>query len=94
MSTPQSTFEIELKNHPGALSHVVGLFARRACNVEKLVCLPSDTGTTSRLWIATEAIADPARMARFVAGLEDVVTVRVGAETRVNTANRWPILEP
>jgi len=29
-----------VRNHPGVMSHVCGLFARRAFNVEGIICLP------------------------------------------------------
>ncbi len=31
--------EIDVNNHPGVMSHVVGLFSRRAYNVEGIICV-------------------------------------------------------
>ncbi len=57
------------------MSHVVGLFARRACNIEGIVCYPPGDGTTSRIWL----LVDDNRltqMSRHLANLEDVLAVR------------------
>lgn len=44
-----SVLELTVKNHPGVMSHVCGLFARRAYNLEGIVCLPIGDGETSRM---------------------------------------------
>ncbi len=31
--------ELTVRNHPGVMTHVCGLFARRAFNVEGILCL-------------------------------------------------------
>ena len=36
-----------VRNHPGVMSHVCGLFARRAFNVEGILCLPVGDGACS-----------------------------------------------
>jgi acetolactate synthase-1/3 small subunit len=36
-----------VRNHPGVMSHVCGLFARRAFNVEGILCMALDGGTRS-----------------------------------------------
>jgi acetolactate synthase-1/3 small subunit len=74
----RALFEIHAYNHAGVLSHLIGLFARRACNLESIVCLPTGDGRTSRLWITIEQTERAARMVKFVARLEDVISVRIG----------------
>jgi acetolactate synthase-1/3 small subunit len=32
--------ELGVANHPGVMSHICGLFARRAFNVEGILCMP------------------------------------------------------
>ena len=32
--------QLTVRNHPGVMTHVCGLFARRAFNVEGILCLP------------------------------------------------------
>ena len=41
-----------VRNHPGVMSHVCGLFARRAFNVEGILCLPIGDGTRSVIVLA------------------------------------------
>ncbi|MDR0380045.1 MAG: ACT domain-containing protein, partial [Candidatus Accumulibacter sp.] len=43
--------ELEVNNHAGVMSHVVGLFSRRAYNVEGIVCMPIGDGDQSRIWL-------------------------------------------
>jgi acetolactate synthase-1/3 small subunit len=43
--------ELTVNNHPGVMSHVCGLFSRRAYNVEKILCLPDEEGRLSRMWL-------------------------------------------
>jgi acetolactate synthase-1/3 small subunit len=64
-----------VRNHAGVMSHVSGLFARRACNVDGILCLPIGDGTRSAILLA---IADDGRveqMIRHLTKLEDVVEV-------------------
>jgi len=70
--------ELTVRNHPGVLSHVCGLFSRRATNVESVLCLPSPDGT-SRIWLS---VCDDARvepLAKQLRKLEDVLDVRTPA---------------
>ncbi|WP_421720649.1 ACT domain-containing protein [Aeromonas salmonicida] len=48
-NTPQVILELTVRNHPGVMSHVCGLFARRAFNVEGILCLPLKDGKQSRI---------------------------------------------
>ena len=43
--------ELNVRSHPGVMSHVCGLFARRAFNVEGLLCMPVGEGVDSRIWL-------------------------------------------
>ncbi len=49
--TPQAVLELTVNNHPGVMSHVCGLFSRRAFNVDGILCLPVGDGATSRIWL-------------------------------------------
>jgi acetolactate synthase I/III small subunit len=76
--------EIAVRNHPGVMSHVCGLFARRAFNVEGILCMPVGDGDESRIWLL---VFDDARLPQMIAQvekLEDVLRVhRHGADHRV-----------
>lgn len=43
------TLELAVRNHPGVMSHVCGLFARRAYNVEGILCMPLAGGKEPHL---------------------------------------------
>lgn len=43
--------ELTVNNHPGVMSHVTGLFARRAFNVEGILCGPVGDGSTSVMYL-------------------------------------------
>ena len=68
--------EIDVNNHPGVMSHIVGLFARRAYNVEGILCLPVGDGRRSRIWLLVNEDARLAQMIKQVDKLEDVVAMR------------------
>ena len=67
--------ELTVRNHPGVMSHVCGLFARRAFNVEGILCLPVPDGAHSRLWLQ---VAEDQRLEQMVSQidkLEDVIQI-------------------
>lgn len=72
----RAVLEIDVANHPGVMSHVVGLFSRRAYNVEGILCLPVGDGSQSRIWLLVNEDARLAQMIRQLEKLEDVVGVR------------------
>src|SRR6185369_12282167 len=72
----RAVMEIDVNNHPGVMSHVVGLFSRRAYNVEGILCLPVDNGQQSRIWLLVNEDTRLAQMIKQVEKLEDVISVR------------------
>ena len=68
--------EIDVNNHPGVMAHLVGLFTRRACNLEQIVCFPLRDGGTSRIWFLINREEKIAQMVKLATGLEDVISVR------------------
>lgn len=42
---------LTVRNHPGVMSHVTGLFARRAFNLEGILCAPIEDGSRSRMYL-------------------------------------------
>jgi len=48
---PRTVIELTVNNHPGVMSHVCGLFSRRAFNVEAILCLPEANPALSRIWL-------------------------------------------
>jgi len=73
----QSTvLEVTVKNHPGVMSHVCGLFARRAFNVEGILCMPVGSGELSRIWLLVNEDRRLGQMVKQVLKLEDVLDVQ------------------
>ncbi|MFT4171637.1 MAG: acetolactate synthase small subunit [Rhodocyclaceae bacterium] len=84
MAESKVVLELSVRNHPGVMSHVCGLFARRAFNVEGILCMPIGGGAESRIWLSVRDDARLPQMISQVEKLEDVLAVqRHGAEHRV-----------
>lgn len=74
-SGARATLELAVNNHPGVMTHVVGLFSRRAFNVEGILCMPVGDGAQSRIWLLVNDDARLPNMIRQLEKLEDVRTV-------------------
>ncbi len=64
-----------VRNHPGVMSHVCGLFARRAFNVEGILCLPVGDGTRSAILLLVNEDERLEQVIRQLRKLEDVVAI-------------------
>ena len=71
-----AVLELDVNNHAGVMSHVVGLFSRRAFNVEGILVMPVGSGATSRIWLLVNEDARLDQMIRQLEKLEDVLAVR------------------
>ena len=80
----RTVLELDVNNHAGVMSHVVGLFSRRAFNVEGILCMPVGDGTKSRIWLMVNEDTRLDQMVKQIEKLEDVLNVRRhGAEHEV-----------
>lgn len=80
----RTVLELDVNNHAGVMSHVVGMFSRRAYNVEGILCMPVGDGVVSRIWLMVNEDIRLDQMVKQVEKLEDVLAVRRhGAEHRV-----------
>ena len=68
--------ELTVRNHPGVMSHVCGLFSRRAFNVEGILCMPINGGEQSRIWLLVNEDQRLEQMTRQLRKLEDVLDVQ------------------
>ncbi len=83
-SLKRTVLELDVNNHAGVMSHVVGMFSRRAYNVDGILCMPVGNGTTSRIWLTVNEDARLDQMVKQLEKLEDVLAVRRhGAEHQV-----------
>lgn len=72
----RTILEVDVNNHAGVMSHVVGLFSRRAFNVEGILCMPVGDGSTSRIWLSVNEDLRLDQIVRQMEKLEDVLAVR------------------
>ena len=72
----RAVLEIDVNNHAGVMSHVVGLFSRRAFKVEGILCLPVGNGEKSRIWLLVNEDTRLPQMIKQVEKLEDVIAIR------------------
>ena len=72
----RAVLEIDVNNHPGVMSHVIGLFSRRTYNVEGILCLPVGDGSCSRIWLLVNEDARLPQMMKHAEKLEDVIAIR------------------
>lgn len=89
-----SVLRLLVRNHPGVLSHVSGLFARRAFNLDGIVCLPVGDGTRSAILLLVRQDGRVEQMVRQLAKLEDVLEVAPAPGGRRAFASVAPLLEP
>jgi len=71
-----TVLELTVNNHPGVMSHVCGLFSRRAYNLEGIVCIPVGTGSTSRMWLHVNEDRKLEQVIRQVEKLPDVLAIQ------------------
>lgn len=72
---PNTVLHLTVRNHSGTLSHITGLFSRRAFNLEAVLVLPDKHTDTSRVWLQ---VAERKRLSQVVSQLlklEDVLEV-------------------
>ena len=67
--------ELTVRNHPGVMTHVCGLFARRAFNVEGILWLPIQGSEHSRIWLLVNDDQRLEQMMAQIDKLEDVTKV-------------------
>jgi len=68
-----TVLELEVNNHPGVMSHICGLFSRRAYNLEGIVCMPLATGEISRMWLQVNEYDKLDQIVKQVEKLPDVL---------------------
>lgn len=71
-----SLLHLSVRNHPGVMSHICGLFARRAFNLDAILCLPAGDGQRSTMWLSVKEDQRLEQVIRQLAKLEDVIEVR------------------
>ena len=68
---------LTVNNHPGVLSHVCGLFARRAFNLQGVLAAPLGDGATSIILLIVNENGKMEQVIQQVRKLHDVLEARV-----------------
>jgi len=68
--------ELTVQDHPGVMSHVCGLFSRRAFNVDGILCMPIGDASRSRIWLRVREEQRLEQLIRQMEKLSDVLEVR------------------
>ncbi len=61
-----------MNNHPGVMSHITGLFARRAFNLEGILCGEIEDGSKSRMYLL---VNDDNRLEQIIKQIEKLYDV-------------------
>jgi acetolactate synthase-1/3 small subunit len=81
------SLRLTVNNHPGVMSHVCGLFARRAYNLEGILVTPINGGSTCNMWLMINEDGRMDQVVKQVSKLHDILDVRV-EETDKNVFER------
>jgi acetolactate synthase I/III small subunit len=65
--------ELRVKNHPGVMSHITGLFARRAFNLEGILCGRIKDGEESKMYLL---VNDDERLDQITKQLQKLYDVK------------------
>jgi len=68
--------DLRVRNHPGVMSHITGLFARRAFNLEAILCVPVGDGAESRMLLLVDDTPRLEQIRLQLGKLHDVLAVR------------------
>lgn len=91
---PDAVLRLHVQNHPGVMSHVCGLFARRAFNVEGIVCVPIGDATRSAILLLVHDDERLEQMTRQLRKLEDVLHIARADEMRQAFQIAGRLLQP
>ena len=72
--------ELLVRNHPGVMSHITGLFARRAFNLEGILCAQVGDGTTSKMFLLVNNNSTLEQIIKQLEKLYDVINVSLHSD--------------
>jgi acetolactate synthase-1/3 small subunit len=72
--------ELLVRNHPGVMSHITGLFARRAFNLEGILCAQVGDGTTSKMFLLVNNNSTLEQIIKQLEKLYDVIEVSLHSD--------------
>ena len=72
--------QLVVNNHPGVMSHIVGLFSRRAFNLDGIFCAKIGNGDTSQMYLLVKNDERTEQIVKQLKKLYDVIKVSVHTE--------------
>jgi acetolactate synthase-1/3 small subunit len=73
---PSVVLRLLVRNHPGVMSHVCGLFHRRQFNVDGIACLPTSDSSRSAVLLLVREDQRLEQVVRQLTKLADVLEIR------------------
>ena len=77
ISTNFYLIELLVRNHSGVMSHITGLFARRAFNLEGILCGEVGDGSTSKMFLLVKNDFALDQIIKQLEKLYDVIEVSI-----------------
>ena len=74
---PNTIVKLKVRNHPGAMSHITGLFSRRGFNLEGILCAPVNGGAQSAMYLVVRNDERLEQIVKQLRKLYDVLSVTV-----------------
>lgn len=87
INTDYFLIELLVRNHPGVMSHITGLFARRAFNLEGILCAQIGDGSTSKIFLLVENNSALDQIVKQLEKLYDVLKVSIYLDYDKNVFN-------
>lgn len=75
INTQYYLVELIVRNHPGVMSHITGLFTRRGFNLEGILCGEVGDGSTSKMYLLVKNDSVLNQIIKQLEKLYDVIEV-------------------
>ncbi|MEQ8175434.1 MAG: ACT domain-containing protein [Syntrophomonadaceae bacterium] len=76
MNSPEcQVIKLTVRNHPGVMYHITGLFSRRSFNLEGILCSRVGDGTNSQIYLLVRSDAYLEQVVKQLNKLHDVLEV-------------------
>ncbi len=85
---PNTIVKLSVRNHPGAMSHITGLFSRRGFNLEGILCAPVGGGEDSAMYLLVRNDERLEQIVKQLRKLYDVKSVMVQDDLDHTVFNR------
>lgn len=88
IQTSNIVIELTVNNHPGVMSHITGLFTRRAFNLEGILCGRIGDGRTSKIYLLVTRDERLDQIIKQVRKLYDVLDIKLHEDFNIEMFER------